>query len=645
VALAGEGEVVFLNRDRRRDNRIWYDKPTCLSLLFALDRKDSHMAIYAIGIDLGTTNSVIAYTRLDQDDAQPQVLSVPQLVAPATVESRFQLPSFLYLGSEHEADTGNYDLPWQQDGQDAVGELARQQAAEMPMRTIAAAKSWLCHSRVDRHQPMLPWGAPGEVPKVSPVDVSRRYLAHLVAAWHYEFPAAPIAEQRVVLTVPASFDASARELTREAALAAGLPEDLILLEEPQAALYAWLADRGEQWRRLLSVGDTLLVCDVGGGTTDFTLIGVDETDGTLELQRRAVGTHTLVGGDNMDVALAHFASTAFADKGLQLDAWQSVSLWHACRAAKEALLAREGPKTHPVTVRGRGRRLVGGTVSVDLQREAVQMLLLDGFFPVCTVDDRPERRRASGFRELGLPYESDVAVTRHLAQFLSLHGEDEEPARVTHVLFNGGVFKATLFRDRLMDILLQWHGKQARPQVLDSAADLEYAVARGAAYYGFAKAGRGIRIRGGTARAYYVGIETAGLAIPGAPRPLKALCVVPFGMEEGTTVRVPSEAIGLVVGDPCLFRFFSSAVRKDDQPGDMLDRWSDEELSETDPLEATLPVEQAEEEDYVPVQFESHITELGMFELWCVSTMSDQRWKLEFSVREDAEEVPKPQEN
>src|SRR2546430_82489 len=494
------------------------------------------MATYAIGIDLGTTNSVIAYTRLDQDDAQPQVLSIPQLVAPATVESRFQLPSFLYLSSEHEADTSNYDLPWQQGGQDAVGELARQQAAAMPMRTVAAAKSWLCYSRVDRHQPLLPWDAPSEVPKVSPVDVSRRYLAHLVAAWHHEFPAAPIAEQRVVLTVPASFDASARELTREAALAAGLPADLILLEEPQAALYAWLGDRGGQWRRHLGVGATLLVCDVGGRTADFTLIGV------------------------------------------------------------------------------------------------------------CKADARPDRRRASAFRELGLPYESDVAVTRHLAHFLSLHGVDDRPARVTRVLFNGGVFKATLFRDRLMDILIQWHGKKAQPQVLAGAADLDYAVARGAAYYGFAKAARGIRIRGGTARSYYVGIETAGLAIPGAPRPLKALCVVPFGMEEGTEVRVPSAAIGLVVGEPCLFRFFSSAIRKDDQPGDVLEHWSDEELSETDPLAMTLPAEQVTEEDYVPVQFESRLTELGVFELWCVNTMSDQRWKLEFSLREDAEEIPEPQE-
>src|SRR5215510_1290375 len=457
------------------------------------------MATYAIGMDLGTTNSVIAYMQLDQDDAQPQVLSVPQLVAPAAVESRFYLPSFLYLGSEHEATTGNYDLPWHQGGHDAVGELARQQAAAMPMRTVAAAKSWLCYSRMDRHQPLLPWGAPSDVPKVSPVDASRRYLAHLVAAWHHEFPAAPIAEQRVVLTVPASFDASARELTREAALAAGLPADLILLEEPQAALYAWLADCGEQWRRHLGVGDTLLVCDVGGGTTDFTLIGVDETDGTLELQRMAVGTHTLVGGDNMDVALAHFASTAFANKGLQLDAWQSVSLWHACRTAKEALLVLEGPQTYPVAVLGRGRRLVSGTVSVDLQREAVQTLLLDGFFPVCKVDDRPERRRASGFRELGLPYESDVAVTRHLAHFLSLHGAHDHPAQVTHVLFNGGVFKAALFRDRLMDILVQWHGKTAQPQVISASSLLDSPVVRRAARHGSPKLGRGIRIRGGTA--------------------------------------------------------------------------------------------------------------------------------------------------
>jgi molecular chaperone DnaK (HSP70) len=596
------------------------------------------MATYAIGIDLGTTNSVVAYTRLDADVAEVHLLPIPQLVAPATVESRFCLPSFLYLGSEHEAHSDAYNLPWQQAGRDAVGELARTQAAETPTRTVAAAKSWLCHRHVDRHQPILPWGAPDDVPKVSPVDTSQRYLAHLVAAWQQHFPDAPMAAQRVVLTVPASFDASARELTREAALAAGLPEDVVLLEEPQAALYAWLVDQGERWRRHLGVDDTLLVCDVGGGTTDFTLIGVGDMDGTLALQRLAVGTHTLIGGDNMDLALAHFVSNAFAEKGVPLDAWQSVALWHACREAKEALLAPAAPKKYPVAVLGRGRRLVGGTVKVELEREAAQSLLLDGFFPICGAHDRPSRQRLSGFRELGLPYESDVAVTRHLAHFLSLHGQDGQPARVTHVLFNGGVFKAAIFRERLMEVLQQWHGEVALPQVLEGTADLDYATARGAAYYAFAKEGRGIRIRGGTARSYYVGIETAGLAIPGAPRPLKALCVVPFGMEEGTEVTVPSETIGLVVDEPCRFRFFSSAVRKEDKPGDVLERWSGEELRETDALEATLAADQTAEEGYVPVQFASRITELGMFELWCVSTVSEQRWKLEFSVREEAEE-------
>jgi molecular chaperone DnaK (HSP70) len=597
------------------------------------------MATYAIGIDLGTTNSVLAYARLDAEEPEVHVLPIPQLVAPATVESRFALPSFLYLGSEHEADSGNYDLPWQPAGRDAVGELARKQAAETPTRTVAAAKSWLCHHGVDRHQPILPWGAPDDVPKVSPIETSQRYMAHLVAAWQHAFPDAPITAQRVVLTVPASFDASARELTREAALAAGLPEDVVLLEEPQAALYAWLVEQGERWRRHLGVDDTLLVCDVGGGTTDFTLIGVGETDGTLALQRLAVGTHTLIGGDNMDLTLAHFVSHAFAEKDVQLDAWQSVALWHACREAKEVLLAPNSPKKHPVTVLGRGRRLVGGTVKVEVEREAAQSLLLDGFFPMCEAHDRPARQRLSGFRELGLPYEADVAVTRHLAHFLSLHGQDGQPAQVTHVLFNGGVFKAAIFRTRLMEMLQQWYGEATPPQVLEGTADLDYATARGAAYYALVQEGRGVRIRGGTARSYYVGIETAGLAIPGASRPLKALCVVPFGMEEGTEIMVPSAAIGLVVGEPCRFRFFSSAVRKEDKPGEVLERWSEEELRETDALEATLATAKEAEEGYVPVRFASRITELGMFELWCVSTLSDQRWKLEFSVREDAEEA------
>ena len=592
-------------------------------------------AKYIIGIDLGTTNSALAYAALGTDKPEVTLLPIPQLVAPATVENRNLLPSFLYLAPKIEASSGAYDLPWATDREFAVGEMARRQSAELPERTVGAAKSWLCHSRVDRHQAILPWGAGDDVAKVSPVTAARRYLEHLVAAWHDAFPNDPIGQQEVVLTVPASFDASARELTREAASLAGLPDGLVLLEEPQAAVYSWLTAIGDRWRKAMKVGDTLLVCDVGGGTTDLTLVGVAEEDGELVLKRLAVGNHLLVGGDNMDLALAHHVAGLFAKKAVTLDPWQSVSLWHACRAAKEALLAPDGPKKHPVSVLGRSSKLIGGTVTVDVPRDATIDLLVDGFFPKCGVTDRPARQRASGFQELGLPYEADTSVTKHLAAFLQSHGpSDGEPIRPTHVLFNGGVFKAEAMRTRLLDTLKGWF-PEAAPQPLEGTHDLDYAVARGAAYYGWAKVNGGVRIRGGAARSYYVGIESAGLAIPGAPRPLRALCVVPFGMEEGTELDVPSDSIGLIVGQPAHFRFFSSSTRKDDSEGVRLQYWTDEELSETDSLEATLPKDDAIDDNYVPVQFHTKITELGVLELWCVSTRGSGRWKLEFSVRDD----------
>jgi len=595
-------------------------------------------AKHAIGIDLGTTNSVVAYAPLDEEQAQVKLLPVPQLVAAGTVEDRTLLPSFLYLASPHEARGGTLDLPWAADRGFAVGELARRQAAEVPDRTLSAAKSWLAHSRVDRREAILPWNAPKEVAKVSPVEAAKRYLEHLIGAWDAAFPDAPAAGQLVVLTVPASFDASARELTREAALAAGLPEEMILLEEPQAAVYSWLADVGDRWRRHLKLGDRLLVCDVGGGTTDLTLVGVTEEKGDLVLERMAVGNHLLVGGDNMDLALAHWAAGRLAERGVQLDPWQSVALWHSCRAAKETVLAPGGKEKHTIAALGRGSRLIGGTVSIEVGRKEVAELLVDGFFPRVPIDEKPARRRVSGFRELGLPFESDTAVTRHLAAFLCSHGAGPgQPVLPTHVLFNGGVFKAEVLRGRLLEVLGSWLPAGEPPRQLTGSPDLDHAVARGAAYYGWAKRRGGIRIRGGTARAYYVGIETAGLAVPGAARPLRALCVVPIGMEEGCESDVPSDEIGLVVGGPAQFRFFSSSTRKQDRPGDLLTHWSDEELEETDSLEATLPADESVEEDYVPVKFRSRITELGMFELWCVSPQTSRRWKLEFSVRESAE--------
>ena len=590
------------------------------------------MPQFAVGIDLGTTNSVVAYAPLAADSASVELFAIPQLTDVGTTETRHSLPSFMYLAPEHETGEGAFDLPWAKDRNFVVGDFARRRGAEAPERTVSAAKSWLCHSRVDRRQPILPWDAPAEVNKVSPVKATQTYLEHLAAAWAVKFPEAPLGEQRVVLTVPASFDAAARELTREAALAAGLPSDLVLIEEPQAAVYAWLETSGDAWRKHLSAGDSLFVCDVGGGTTDLSLIEVTEDNGELELRRRAVGNHLLVGGDNMDLALAHHAAERFAEQNVKLNPWQSISLWHSCRAAKEALLGESAPDTHTISVLGRGSRLIGGTVSIELRRENVGDLLTEGFFPRCGFADKPERRRASGFQELGLPFESDTAITRHVAAFLNAHESSAE--RPPHVLFNGGVFKANVLRQRVLDVFADWRGGESARE-LAGEHNLDFAVARGAAYYGWAKEHGGVRIRGGVARSYYVGVETAGLAIPGAPRPLRAVCVVPFGMEEGTAVEVPSAEIGLVLDEPAHFRFFSSATRKQDQPGEVLDHWEPEELVETDSLETTLTKEDDLEDTYIPVQFQSQITELGMFELWCASTRSDHRWKLEFSVRED----------
>jgi hypothetical protein len=594
-------------------------------------------AKYILGIDLGTTNCVLAYVLVDSKLPQVELLEVPQLVAASTVENRASLPSFLYVAPEHEAASGALSLAWSETPQYVVGEYARRRGAELPDRTVVAAKSWLCHSGVDRRQPLLPYGAPDDVSKISPVAASQRYLEHLVAAWNAKYPEAPAAEQSVVLTVPASFDAAARELTREAAIAAGLPRDLVLLEEPQAAVYSWLAARGDAWRKDLAAGDRLLVCDIGGGTTDLTLIDVASESGGLELRRLAVGDHLLVGGDNMDLALAHRVAELFAQQGVKLDAWQSVSLWHSCRDAKENLLSADAPESHRVSVPGRGSKLIGGTVTVDVPREVAVELLLKGFFPTCGLTDRPQRRRASGFQEIGLPFEADVAITRHLAAFLTANaGEAAEAAAPTHVLFNGGVFKADVLRSLVLERLAEWSGTAAVRE-LPGQRDLDFAVARGAAFYGWTKQHGGMRIRSGAARSYYVGIETAGLAIPGAPRPLRALCVVPFGMEEGTSIDVPSNEFGLVLGEPAHFRFFSSAVRQQDRVGQLLPQIDEEELAETDSLETSLEAGGDEQESYVPVKFQSRITELGVFELWCVSTTSDRRWKLEFSIRDDAE--------
>ena len=604
------------------------------------------MSRYVVGVDLGTTNSSLAYASAepgaDASATSPiEQLAVPQVVGVNDVSPRPLLPSFLYLAAPKEFPPGALDLPWKPGADRVAGVFARDHGAKSPGRLVSSAKSWLSHPGVDRRAAILPWAAPDEVAKVSPVEASTAFLAHLRDAWNVGIGKSPedrLENQDVLLTVPASFDAVARELTVEAAAAAGLGH-VTLLEEPQAAFYAWLAEAGDRWRKQVKVGDVVLVCDVGGGTTDFTLIAVTEEDGDLTLSRLAVGEHILLGGDNMDLALA-YAVAATLPQGMDgLDSAQRVALGYACRAAKEALFADPKKKSAAVSILGRGSRVIGGAIKAELDRETLDRVLVDGFLPFCEPAAQPERGRRVGLTEIGLPYAADPAITRHLARFLnrqagSLHVEGSM-VLPSAVLFNGGVFKADPLRERVLDVLSKWAGRPV-PELRSN--DLDLAVARGAAYYGQVRKGRGVRIRGGVARSYYVGLETSAPAVPGVPPALKALCVVPMGMEEGTQVDVPGADLGLVVGEPALFRFLSSTTRRDDPVGAVVERWSPEEIQELAPLETALPVEGDAEGAAVPVRLHSHVNEVGTLELSCLSRRDERRWKLEFNVREPGED-------
>jgi hypothetical protein len=611
------------------------------------------MSKYSIGIDLGTTNTALSYLDLSQSGSRPaaeSVLEVPQLTAPGTLENKGLLPSFLYLPAPEEFPAAALALPWEKGNRQIVGEFARAHGGKVPMRLVASAKSWLCHPGVDRKSALLPWQAPPEIPKVSPLDASAVYLRYLANAWKTKFKGdgqADLAEQQIILTVPASFDAGARELTLEAARQAGL-ENVILLEEPQAALYAWIEAQGESFRKHLRVGDVILVVDVGGGTTDLSLIAVTEEKGDLQLTRLAVGDHILLGGDNMDLALGHTLNQALQEAGKKLDAWQFSSLTYACREAKERLFSEPKLKAVPISIASRGSALIGGTIKTELTRADLERILANGFFPETKVTEAPQTARRSGFDQIGLPYAQDPAVTRHIAAFLTrqtealLHSKDV-PATVsgkqfihpTAILFNGGVFKAAPLKSRVMEVLNSWLERDGGAPLRElEGADLDLAVARGAAYYGWVRSGHGVRIRGGTAHAYYVGIESAVPAVPGFEPPVKALCVAPFGMEEGTEADVPPQEFGLFVGEPTQFRFFSSSTRREDLPGTMLDDAShNEELEEVAPIETSLPAGKSEPGKLIPVNLQAAVSELGLLELRCIEKNGPGRWKLELNVR------------
>ncbi len=591
-----------------------------------------------VGIDLGTTHTTLALCQ-QQALRAPEVVPNLQVIAPFRTQRRELLPSFVYFAHQGEQGLG---LPWDISRSMAVGEYAQQRGLELPGRVVSSAKSWLSCTGIDRRGNLLPLNADEDVERISPVEASFRILDHLVESFAHLHPQAPpLTEHEVVLTVPASFDAAARDLTVEAALAAGL-DRITLLEEPQAALYAWLAHHHDDFARLLAPQDLLLVVDVGGGTTDFSAIAVGEAEGRLELRRVAVGEHILLGGDNMDLALAHHLKGKLEATGAAIDRWQLASLAFAARDAKQALLSPPGPERVPVVVAGRGSQLLGNTLRTELVRDTLEELLLSGFFPEVAIDAQPVRRARSGLTQLGLTYAADPAVTRHLAAFLTrqvgaLTTKQGTFLHPTAVLFNGGVFKSPLFRERLLSTLNAWLAKDGAPPArLLPGEDLDLAVAQGAAYYGQVKKGRGLRIRGGTARSYYVGIESPVPAVPGVEAPVTALCLAPFGMEEGTEAALPEETLAVVVGEPVSFRFFASSVRRNDVPGNKLESWSPEELSELAPIELTLDSKERTQGELIPVRLRAGVTSVGTLELLALPVeprLPDEQWRIELNVR------------
>ena len=599
-----------------------------------------------LGIDLGTSNCALATAG---PEGAPTLEPVTQVVTPHSIGELDLLPSAVYLPAEGEAGESTAVLPWAATpSAGLLGRHARERGALQPDRLILSAKSWLCHPHVDRRGPLLPWGSTVVTQKWSPLEVSRQLLTHLLASQRQRRPDQVFSAATTVVTVPASFDEAARSLTLEAAAQAGLGE-ITLLEEPQAAFYAWLEGQGTAWRSQVKAGDLLLVCDVGGGTADFSLIAVSEHQGDLALERIAVGEHLLLGGDNMDLALAHALGEALAAAGTPVDDTQFLALVHAARAGKEAMLGDASLSEVPISVPARGRRLVASTLRTTLTREQVNRVVVDGFFPRTAPTDLPVVRRAGGLREAGLPYAADAALSKHLARFLTRARANVEsspallqavggPARLARapllvpdaVLFNGGVFNSEALRHRVLELLTAWAGSPVRAL---AGARPDHAVALGAAAYARLRAtGHGVRIKAGTARSCYIGMESATLAVPGRRATTKALCVAPQGMEEGTRHALLDQEFFLYTGETAEFRFFTSEARAGDRPGQLLPDAS--ELEESARLEVNLPSPEGHAPgEEVPVRLEAVVTELGNLELYLVHVASAQRWKLELNVR------------
>ena len=584
---------------------------------------------YVIGIDLGTTNSAVTYIDTEADDWQINVLSMDQLVAVGQIESLDTLPSFYYQPAT-TGQTDSYALPWDKKSPKfCVGAFARDETAKTSGRGIASAKSWLCHAAVDRTAPLLPWQGASDVKRMSPVDVSSSYLKHIRKSWDHQFPDHPLADQDIVLTLPASFDEVARELTIKAAADAGLKR-VVLIEEPQAAFYAWVYKHKDDWETKISVGQKILVCDIGGGTTDFTLIRVRKSDAEKQVQfhRVAVGNHLILGGDNLDLAIAKFIEQKLTNGGNLTSAQWDV-LVGISRNVKEKMLAGDqSPDEISVSLPGQGSKLIGGSLTTQVTRTEIQSLIVDGFLPEESLDTKPQTHQ-SGFQEFGLPYASDPAITRYLADFLTTHAsagseDEDESAHPDVLLFNGGFFASPLLRTTVVQRIEAWFGAGQgvdwQPQVLENDR-LDLAVARGAAYYGMVRRDQGVRIAASLARSYYIGVGNE-----------QAICIMPGSAQTGETFTLDEQEFLLTISQPVEFPIYVSSVRLADKLGQIIPL-DEQQLRPLPPIRTVLKAKSKNEKRDVAVKLKVGLTEIGTIALSCHQVDSDRSWQLQFDVR------------
>lgn len=588
-------------------------------------------AQYIAGIDLGTTNIVVSYIPLsdiNEENKNIELFGIKQEQAKGAIESFDVMPSFIFQRLKEKPV-----FEWETDY--IIGQYARERGEEVPDRLVSSAKSWLCNSKVNRQNEILPWEAPETAKKISPVDAVAMFLKHIQNTWDQQFPKQKLKNQKVIITIPASFDAAARDLTIEAAKRASI-ENVTLLEEPQAAFYAWIDQKSNPWRKQVKKGELILVVDVGGGTTDFSLIKTEEKSGDLMLERVAVGNHILLGGDNMDLTLAYIACQKLIEQNKKVSQWQTMQLRHQCRKAKEILLADPSKKSVPVVVSGRGKSVIGGALKTTIDREDIEKTLVEGFFPDCDIDTKTNKQTSSGIKELDLMYSSDPAITRHLAEFLYNQGDsDSGPVYPNAVLFNGGVFKSDIFRNKLVSAINSWCKSASKEEIkVLEGFELSEAVAKGAVCFGITREGKGIRIRGGVSQSYYLGIESAMPAVPGFSPPMKALCIASQGTEEGTTKDIPERYFSILTGQQAKFKLFRSNCRREDEFAQIIED-IDDTFEDTNPLEIKLPVPKGKQEgEVVEVSLQISITEVGTLEVYCIEKDGENRWKLEFNVRD-----------